>query len=126
MKLLIFIVIYNIINKILNINNFIENMNFSFDAILDIYMNKINIPPIKIRNKIYDIKYDLIFKLHVKDEKIVCINKMNPIDNGCFINKKFIDNNIIIIISIFITENNLILKSKLWKFNLTLMSFLKF
>ncbi|MFP3021639.1 MAG: hypothetical protein ACEY3K_01390 [Wolbachia sp.] len=95
-------------------------MNFSFHAILDIYINKIIITPIKIRNKTYEVKYELKLHLHVKDARIICINKINPIDKRCF-TSKIIDISIIININIFISENNLIyfIKFKLWKFNLT-------
>lgn len=37
-----------VINKIFK---FIENLNISFDAIEVMYINKINIPPKKIKNK---------------------------------------------------------------------------
>lgn len=44
------IIVGGIISKLKNI--FLLNLNFSFDAILVIYINRISIPPTIIRNKI--------------------------------------------------------------------------
>jgi hypothetical protein len=48
-------------------------------------MNKINIPPRKIKNKIYgNQKFDVNIPV-IKQIKIVWMNNINPIDNGLFI-----------------------------------------
>lgn len=67
-------------------------LNFSFEAILVIYINRTNIPPTITRNKIYE---NQKFWYRLPDNNliaIVCINKINPVDNGCFIEIKSIEN----------------------------------
>lgn len=51
----------------------------------DMYMNKISIPPIKIKKRIYDNqKFFLIIPVSIQ-VKIVWISKIKPKDIGCFI-----------------------------------------
>lgn len=57
-------------------------------------MNKINIPPIIIKNKIYEYQKLKFIKPDIKEINIVCINKIIPEDNGWFININNIEHNI--------------------------------
>lgn len=60
-------------------------MNFSLDAILVIYINRISIPPTRIRNRIYENqKFEFIFPV-ISLIRIVCNSKISPIDRGWFI-----------------------------------------
>lgn len=62
------------------------------EAIDVIYINKINIPPKKIKNKEYENQKDLFIIPENKEIKIVCIISINPIDKGCFMKKKIKEN----------------------------------
>lgn len=66
----------------------IENLNISFEAIEVIYINKISIPPKKIKNKEYENQKDLVNKPVKRAIEIVWIINKIPIDNGWFINEK--------------------------------------
>lgn len=57
-------------------------------------MNKTNIPPKKIKNKIYENQNLSNIIPVIKQIKIVWINSMNPIANGCFNWENIIVNNI--------------------------------
>lgn len=83
------------------INNF-ENENFSLDAILVIYINKISIPPTITKNSKYEIQKFNDINPVIRAIKIVWINKFNPIDNGWVNNKGDKDKNIIVIVKIVI------------------------
>jgi len=64
-----------------------ENLNISLDARDVIYINKINIPPIKIKNNEYEnqnIKVNIPVNIAIK---IVWIIRIIPIVRGWFINK---------------------------------------
>jgi hypothetical protein len=75
--------INNIINKKkIIIFQFKKRLNISFDANEVIYINKINIPPIKIKNKEYENQNEYEKYPVNKAIKIVCIIKINPIDKG--------------------------------------------
>lgn len=77
---------------------FIDGLNFSLEAILVMYINKINIPPIMIRVRMYEYQ-KLLFKQPVISlVEIVWIRSILPIEIGWFM-KINIDN-----------EHNLILK----------------
>lgn len=66
----------------------IENLNISFDAIDVIYINKINIPPKKIKNNEYE-NQKVFVKIPVNNAiKIVWVINNNPIDSGWFIKEK--------------------------------------
>lgn len=72
-------------------------LNFSFDAILVMYMNRINIPPIRIRNKIYE-NQKFWFKFPVINLIItVFISKIIPADRGWFIIINVNDKRILIV-----------------------------
>lgn len=113
----------NIINNI----KIIFNLNFSFDAILLIYINRISRPPISIRNiiiAIHDISI-ILETMHV-EIKVKEIN-INPIDIGVFKLGRIKE----IIISIFINKslipaNNLIKILVLEAINVGLTTLLKF
>lgn len=66
----------------------IENLNISFEAIEVIYINKISIPPKKIKNKEYENQKDLVNKPVKRAIEIVWIINKIPIDNGWFIKEK--------------------------------------
>lgn len=77
---------------------FVDGLNFSLEAILVMYINKINIPPIMIRVRMYEYQ-KLLFKQPVISlVEIVWIRSILPIEIGWFM-KINIDN-----------EHNLILK----------------
>lgn len=103
----------NINNKIkigVKIFKLIENLNTSFEAIEVIYINKINIPPKKIKNKEYENQKDLVKSPENKEIKIVCVINKIPIESGWFINvnkKAEIINRKIIRFCIILTENSL-------------------
>jgi NADH-ubiquinone oxidoreductase chain 4L len=65
-------------------------LNFSFDAILVIYMNRINIPPTIIKNRMYENHIFWFMFPVIIEIMIVCINRINPIDRGWFIIKNVI------------------------------------
>lgn len=100
-----YIININIIGVIIKI----LNLNFSFDAILLIYVNRINNPPIIIKNVIIenqDVDDDKIIIIVVK---IVWINKIDPIEIGVFIIIEIVEILIIIlIIQILISSSSLI------------------
>jgi len=60
-------------------------LNFSFEAILVIYMNKINIPPTIIRNRMYENHIFWFMFPVISLTVMVCISSINPIDRGWFI-----------------------------------------
>lgn len=75
------------INKGFNLFRLIENLNNSFEASDVIYINKISIPPIKIKNKEYE-NQNIKLKIPVNSAiKIVWVIKVNPIVKGWFMNK---------------------------------------
>lgn len=85
-KIKIIIIEKNI--KIKNINRIfklIENLNISFEAIDVIYINKINIPPRKIKNKEYE-NQNVFVRIPVNSANIiVCVISKIPIERGWFI-----------------------------------------
>lgn len=89
------------------INTFLSNLNFSFEAILVIYMNRISIPPTIIRNRMYENqKFWLKFPV-IKLTKMVCKRRIKPIDNGCLINKNVSEAIVLRVIRIIISGNSL-------------------
>lgn len=66
----------------------IENLNISLDAIDVMYINKINMPPRKIKNREYENQKDLVNNPVKRAIEIVWIISKIPIDNGWFINEK--------------------------------------
>ena len=66
----------------------IENLNISLEAIEVIYMNKINIPPRKIKNNEYENQKDLVNNPVKRAIEIVWIINKIPIDNGWFVIEK--------------------------------------
>jgi len=59
-----------------------ENLKISFEARDVMYINKINIPPIKIKNKEYENQYIKEKLLVNKAINKVCSIKINPMDKG--------------------------------------------
>ena len=58
-----FVFIWSIIGGVINIkkhNSLVDKINISFDANLVIQINNTNIPPKKIRNKIYENQNDWV------------------------------------------------------------------
>lgn len=86
-------------------------MNFSFEAILVIYINRISIPPIITRNKIYENQKFWYKFPDINVIVIVCRSKINPVDKGCFIIINAMVNNIFIDISIIIISRNSLIKN---------------
>lgn len=74
--------------KEVRILKLIENLNISFEAIDVIYINKINIPPKKIKNKEYENQKDFVNKPVNRAMQIVWIINKIPIDKGWFIKEK--------------------------------------
>lgn len=74
--------------KKVRILKLIENLNISFEAIDVIYINKINIPPKKIKNKEYENQKDFVNKPVNRAMQIVWIINKIPIDKGWFIREK--------------------------------------
>lgn len=72
-------------------------LNFSFDAILVMYINRINIPPTIIRNRMYENHEFWFMPVVMVLIIIVCIRRTIPIERGCFINMN-------IIVSVMFTE----------------------
>jgi hypothetical protein len=73
-------IIINVIDNIL-----LEGENISFDASLVIYMNSTSIPPIMIKNRMYEnqkLLYMVPLMIHTI---VVCMSSINPIASGCFI-----------------------------------------
>lgn len=75
-------------HKEVRILKLIENLNISFEAIDVIYINKINIPPKKIKNKEYENQKDFVNKPVNRAMQIVWIINKIPIDKGWFIKEK--------------------------------------
>lgn len=73
------------VNKVIFIRNEELSFIFSFEDSDDIYINKINIPPMKIKNKIYENQKFLVSSPDFIQVKIVWMSKIIPIDNGCVI-----------------------------------------
>lgn len=75
-------------NNEINILKFNENLNISFDAIEVIYINKINIPPKKIKNNEYE--NQKVFVIIPVNNAIIIVWIINntPIDKGWFIREK--------------------------------------
>lgn len=71
-------------------------LKISFDAKEVIYINKISIPPKKIKNKEYENQKLILNDPVIKEIIKVWIIKINPIDKGWFINKNENLNNIIV------------------------------
>lgn len=84
----------NIIINMKLIFKFKEILNISLEAIDVIYINKINIPPKKIRNNEYENQKDLVNSPVNKAIVIVWIINIIPIERGWFI----IVNEILVII----------------------------
>lgn len=59
-----------------------DSENFSLDATLVMYMNKTNIPPTIIRNKIQEYQKFTLKNPVTKEIKTVCAIIINPIDMG--------------------------------------------
>lgn len=74
--------------KEVRILKLIENLNISFEAIDVIYINKINMPPKKIKNKEYENQKDFVNKPVNRAMQIVWIINKIPIDKGWFIKEK--------------------------------------
>lgn len=64
---------------------FILNLNFSFDAILVIYITNTSNPPIMIINNIYEYQNLEFINPPIIAIIVVFVNKINAIDKGCFI-----------------------------------------
>jgi len=67
---------------IYNIKRVILGLNFSFDAILAMYINIIIIPPIKVINKIYLNHEFLDCCIIIIHEVTVCIISIDPKEIG--------------------------------------------
>lgn len=98
-------IVWSLFNIIITIINVIAitivgllNLKSSFDAILDIYINIIIIPPINVINRIYPNQEVFIIIDVFKHINIVCIISIVPIDKGWFIDGVIIEFIIIIII----------------------------
>ena len=73
----------NVISVIINI--LFDGENISFDANLVIYINRTNMPPIMIINRIYENQNLLYIVPLIRHTNVVCINISIPIAMGCFI-----------------------------------------
>ena len=73
----------NVISVIINI--LFDGENISFDANLVIYINRTNMPPIMIINRIYKNQNLLYIVPLIRHTNVVCINNSTPIAMGCFI-----------------------------------------
>lgn len=93
---------------IINIVILIDGLNFSFDAILAIYMNNTNIPLSIVIIKIYENQNDPIINPVVIEMMIVCAMIVIPIAKGCFSVMNIIDNIVIMMNIIVISVSSLI------------------
>lgn len=84
--------------------------NFSFEAILLIYINKISNPPINIKKVIIDIQEAVIILDRVIVIKVVWTSSNIPIDMGIFIVGIIIEMNIIVLIIIIFISANILIK----------------
>lgn len=101
------------IGKITNINSIkilILGENFSFDAILLIYINKISSPPTSIRNIIIGIHEDFIIFVKKIVEIKVCNNSKVPIIRGVLIVVIIVAIYIIILIVIVLITTSILIK----------------
>jgi len=73
----------SVINVIVSI--LFDGENISFDASLVMYINRTNIPPIMIINKIYENQNLLYIVPLIRHTNVVCISNSIPIAMGCFI-----------------------------------------
>jgi len=62
-----------------------DGENISFDASLVMYINRTNIPPIMIINRIYENQNLLYIVPLIRHINVVCISNSIPIAMGCFI-----------------------------------------
>ena len=98
------------INTSIVIEIFSLGLNFSLDAILLIYINRISIPPINIRNEIIGIHDDtVILDIKIVDI-IVWIRSIIPKVIGVFIMKMIVEFNIIIFNIIDFISANILYK----------------
>ena len=73
----------NVISVIINI--LFDGENISFDANLVMYINRTNMPPIMIINRMYENQNLLYIVPLIRHTNVVCINISIPIAMGCFI-----------------------------------------
>lgn len=99
---------------IININILWFILNFSLDAILLIYINKINNPPTNIRNITIEIQEDNIILDVSMVAIIVCINSITPIDIGVFINNVIEEIISIIFIMVNLISSGILKKYYFW------------
>lgn len=85
-------------------------INFSLEAILLIYMNRISNPPINIRKRIIVIQDFSMFNDIKIVDKVVCVSRRIPIDIGVFKVGMIHDINIIPLIIIILISTNILIK----------------
>jgi hypothetical protein len=62
-----------------------DGENISFDASLVMYINSTSIPPIMIKNRMYENQNLLYIVPLIRHTSVVWISSMSPMASGCFI-----------------------------------------
>jgi hypothetical protein len=83
---------------------FFGEENISFEAILVMYINKTNIPPIMIMNRMYENQNLLNIVPLIKHIKVVWVSRISPIAIGCFVCVNSMLIVILIVINCFISQ----------------------